>query len=310
MPLPNFFVIGAAKSATTSLYHYLKQHPEIYLSPSKEPSFFMFENKKLFPNSLEPLSFEIPQRIRNDRTSNINDYMSLFDEVKEEKAIGEMSNVYLYHPYAAQRIYDYVPNAKLLTSFRNPFDAAYSHFKMQKRQGVPAVKYKSFLETLKAEDISAQNLFVAPYIIRFYLYDIQIERYFKIFPRHQIYCFLYEDLQKPWPFFQSMFQFLDVDDTFLPDISLQYNIGSRKLQRPLLEDTINKIPTFLRGKLSYILPSSFSKRYNNRRFGIDKENPAPSKCPAEAKEFLYPIFRPHILRLQDLIERDISSWLD
>jgi hypothetical protein len=47
MPLPNFLVIGAAKSGTTALYHALKQHPEIAMCPVKEPRFFTFENQPL-----------------------------------------------------------------------------------------------------------------------------------------------------------------------------------------------------------------------------------------------------------------------
>ena len=46
MTLPNFFVIGAGKSGTTSLYYYLKQHPEVYMSPIKGPKFFAFEGRE------------------------------------------------------------------------------------------------------------------------------------------------------------------------------------------------------------------------------------------------------------------------
>ena len=47
MTLPNFFVLGAAKSGTTSLYLYLKQHPQIYMSPVKEPRYFAFGERTL-----------------------------------------------------------------------------------------------------------------------------------------------------------------------------------------------------------------------------------------------------------------------
>ena len=54
MTLPNFFVIGAGKSGTTSLWRYLEQHPEVYMSPIEEPKFFAFERSADFAAPVRP----------------------------------------------------------------------------------------------------------------------------------------------------------------------------------------------------------------------------------------------------------------
>ena len=99
MALPNFIVFGAPRSGTTALYHYLNQHPEIYLSPVKEPRFFAFEGMNL--------NFQGPgdgERINKVSTTDLKSYHALFDGVTSEKAIGEMSQIYLYYARAAERI--------------------------------------------------------------------------------------------------------------------------------------------------------------------------------------------------------------
>ncbi|MEQ9368153.1 MAG: hypothetical protein RIG63_03850 [Coleofasciculus chthonoplastes F3-SA18-01] len=96
MTLPNFLVIGAAKAGTTTVYQYLKQHPQIYMSPRKEPHFFLKNGTKDYP---------IP---------TLEDYKALFQGTSDEIAIGEASTSYLTHPQAAERIQYHIPNAKLI----------------------------------------------------------------------------------------------------------------------------------------------------------------------------------------------------
>ena len=97
MTLPNFLIIGAAKSGTTSLYHYLRQHPEIYMSPVKEPHFFALEGKKA--------DFSGPGNgMSRHGITTIKAYRTLFQGVSNELAIGEASSSYLYDQEAPGRI--------------------------------------------------------------------------------------------------------------------------------------------------------------------------------------------------------------
>ena len=87
--MPNFFVVGAQKAGTTSLYYYLDQHPQIYMCPRKEPHFFQGEGS----------TFRWPGR-RLAPVTDLEDYQALFEGVSDEKAVGEASASYLYDPEA------------------------------------------------------------------------------------------------------------------------------------------------------------------------------------------------------------------
>src|SRR5690348_12453358 len=110
MTLPNFIVIGPPKTGTTSLNSYLKQHPQIFMCPIKEPGFFMLEG--------EPLASDRPAG--GYSITNLADYQKLFEGVKKQTAIGEASTQYFYSQKAATRISHYVPGARLVTILRDP----------------------------------------------------------------------------------------------------------------------------------------------------------------------------------------------
>src|SRR5688572_14646371 len=108
MPAPNFLVVGAAKCGSTSLYHYLKQHPEAYMSPLKEPNHFSTD---IDPEKFSP-EYKLHEKQKNlDVKKYVNsdllteeweayvhdreDYLKLFRFATGKKAIGEISNAYL-----------------------------------------------------------------------------------------------------------------------------------------------------------------------------------------------------------------------
>jgi hypothetical protein len=85
MTMPNFFIVGAQKAGTTSLYHYLNQHPQVYMSPIKEPFFFDHE----MDSKGEVVRREFEGHRQPPRFTNIEEYSTLFEGVRGEKAIGE-----------------------------------------------------------------------------------------------------------------------------------------------------------------------------------------------------------------------------
>ena len=108
MNKPNLFIVGAPKCGTTFLYHYLKQHPEIYFPDFKEPHFF--GSDLIRKNGAYDLS--------------LNNYKSLFNS--DKKIIGEASTFYIFSKNAAKEIYDFNPDAKIIIMLRNLVDLAYS----------------------------------------------------------------------------------------------------------------------------------------------------------------------------------------
>lgn len=216
--LPNFLIIGAAKAGTTSIYNYLNQHPQIYMSPLKEPNFFALEGQKFDfrgPGDREYIErFSVTDRER---------YSELFQGVSREVAVGEASALYLYSAEAPSRIRYYAPRMKLITILRHPVDRAYSaflHLRRDRREPLC-----SFAHALAAEDVRIRNNWEHIWHYRrMGFYASQLERYYRHFSRDQIRVYLYDALQRePLNVLADMFGFLCVDATFTPDTSVRHN---------------------------------------------------------------------------------------
>jgi len=253
MTLPNFLIIGANRAGTTSLYHYLKQHPDIYMTPFKEPSFFV----------LEGMTIDSKDPFRNDVTTDLKNYLRLFEGVSGEKAIGEASTIYLHaiHKHnALSKMKQYVPHAKLIVSLRNPVERAYSHYLHDCQWGIET--NQDFVSAIKKQlSGNIQDIWKNYYIAQG-CYCEELKGYLRTFHPEQIRIHLFEDFKTaPLDLLQELFRFLEVDDTFVPDISRNYNVSVQEI----------------------------SDR------SLNKE--------------LQDVFREDILRLQNLIERDLSEWL-
>src|SRR5579859_3390407 len=117
---PNFFIIGAARSGTTSLEEYLCQHPDIFITTKKESHFFAADR---FPPTFKgPGDDRLNERVIRDEES----YGQLFADKQGTKAIGETSVFYLCYPHSAERIAQAVPDAKIIILLREPVARAYS----------------------------------------------------------------------------------------------------------------------------------------------------------------------------------------
>src|SRR5262245_28683977 len=111
MTLPTFLIIGAGRSGTTSLYHYLRQHPEVFMSPVKEPIYFALGPNLVFTGPAADWVLDQAAKTREE-------YEALFAGVTNEKAIGEASPRYLASPDAAGRIRETIPEARLVAILR------------------------------------------------------------------------------------------------------------------------------------------------------------------------------------------------
>ncbi|PIN79592.1 hypothetical protein COV16_03420 [Candidatus Woesearchaeota archaeon CG10_big_fil_rev_8_21_14_0_10_34_8] len=219
---PNFLVIGTGKAGTSSIYEYLKQHPQVYMSPVKETNFFAF-----FDADTTTYAKEDQDWISKSIT-HLEEYSTQFNSIKNEKAIGEVSPIYLFHPKAAEQIKNILPKVKIIVILRNPIDRAFSGYSMHVRRGT---EKRSFA---KATQGNAHN---ASYIRGFYLekglYYRQLKRYYSLFPEKQIKIFLFEDLcDNPLKFMEEMYQFLEVDPMFTPNVTKWYNAAPMKTKIP------------------------------------------------------------------------------
>ncbi|MDP9158641.1 MAG: sulfotransferase, partial [Acidobacteriota bacterium] len=217
MTLPNFLIIGAAKSGSTSLYEYLKQHPQVFMTIPKEPTFFGNEGT----DGLSHGPHDEDRAYHSRVITNFSDYKALFDRVSDEKAIGEASIYYLYLPQAPAQIQKYIPKATMFAVLRNPADRAYSAYLHVVRQ---AREQRSFAEALKEEPARVRQKWNSLWHFKSMgFYYEQVKRYIDTFGREQLHIYLYEDLQRePLRLIKDVYQIVGVDSTFLPDTSKRY----------------------------------------------------------------------------------------
>lgn len=298
MTMPNFLIIGAAKSGTTSIFYYLQQHPEIYLSPQKETNFFAYEGRipdyRWWGNP--------PTRILESIT-DIQMYQKEFVGVKE-KAIGEASILYLYHPRAPERIFDYIPDVRIITILRNPVERAYSSYLNLRRDG--REPHKVFLEALRDEGNRIKSNWAWDYYYQeFGKYHQQLLRYFNLFPESNIKVYLYDDLvSNHQALIKDIFNFLSVDDTFSPDFSIKYNPSGEPRSR-IFQDLIQKNST-LKSGVKRILPQGIRGSIKQRLIGANLHKPP---IEDDTYKYLLDLYHDEIVKLQKLINRDLTHWL-
>ncbi len=296
MVKPNFLIIGAAKAGTSSLYHYLNEHPQIYMSPVKEPRFF---SPELYEDYLKD-PYRSGSKEHRSTPMSKDEYLTLFEGVSTEAAIGEASTEYLYVPKTAERIKAQLPEAKLIAVLRDPTERAYSAFCYQVRDGCEQLTFEEALAQEEERRIEMKRWPGWHYKRVGFYYD-QIKRYFELFDNAQIKIYLYEELQADsGAVVQDACRFLSVEDTFTPDLTRR-NVSAipknMALQNLLIKD--NPLKTVVRP----FIPSSLRKSIRSQN--LKKK---PTLAP-EIRQKLIADYREDILGLQDLIGKDLSRWL-
>ena len=293
--LPNFLIIGADKSGTTSIYSYLDQHPEIFMSPIKEPNFFFVENK--YEEWQYPL---YSKELSKNFIWTLEDYLKLFDGVKKEKAFGEASPTYLNSADAAKNIKRHIPNAKLIAILRNNADRIFSTYTMFVRLGHEKRAFEDALHD-EIEKKATSRL----YINHGYYFD-RVNLYFNEFNRDQLRIYLYEDLKnrQMW-LLEDMFKFIGVDHTFEPDISKAHNVTPKMAVNSKMSTLLEGQNTIISNLKSY-LPSKLKKVLKTYIYKKFYKKPQLSE---DTRKKLVEIYREDIINLQTLIRRDLSPWL-
>ncbi len=302
MTMPNFLIIGATKSGTTSIYRYLQQHPQIFVPPNvKETNFFAYENQEIAFKYWGPPPTTTLNAIRDLPT-----YQALFASPKAQKAtaVGEVSPYYLYNQQAAQRIQAYIPHAKLIAILRHPADRAYSNYLHLIRDG--REPHQNFAQALAAEPQRMADGWAWDYYYRdMGHYASQLTRYYELFPAAQIRIFTFEAFTaQPTHVLQEMFRFLDVDDAFQPDTSFRDNVSgypkNRALQRFI--DQPNLAKPLIRRLVSEKWRQKIATQL--RRKNLQK----PTLDPA-LRAALTADYRADIEALMALTGQDFAAWL-
>jgi hypothetical protein len=296
MIMPNFLIIGSQSSGTTSVYNYLKQHPQVFVSPVKETNFFVHDgqNPEIAPH--------IPSGL-----PGLAAYQALFRDASGHTAVGEASPLYLIDPQAAARIRHHIPETRLVAILRNPVERAHTAYWMRVRDGR---ERRSFEEAVDQELEGAADgslEFALRHYVRWGLYATHLKPYRDAFDRAQLAICLFDDLRAdPVGFMRALFRFLEVDDAFVPDTSVRHNIAGAprsKLLQPLLRKS------YLTRALRSVLPEPLGRKASSIQEALRSRALAKPTMPSELRRRLVATYRSDILELQDMIERDLSGWL-
>lgn len=308
--LPNFLLVGAVKSGSTSLYFWLKQHPEIFMSPVKEPCYFLPNHSYYLRLKQHPeIFYFLPGR----GYDNWGDYVNLFSNAVDKKAIGEASVDYLYCPESPQRILDELGRVRILISLRNPVDRAYSLYLMMVREGYELMD--TFENALTVEELRFNSkefqekcTFYFPDYLYFRsgLYYQQVKRYIDTFGKDRVMIILFDDMvSNPIHTYKHICRFLQVDDSFTPDLGHYHKAAyphSLRLQRFLR----NK---FLRDPFSHhLLSVNFRERIRDALITLNAARDAPPMSKS-TREMLISKYKSDICCLSELICKDLTHWV-
>lgn len=309
--IPNFFIVGAAKSGTTSLYHCLNQHPDVYMSPIKEPHYFCKDIRcnDFSASYRNNVCLDVKKYLKKSPLEKkhiayidtIEEYLQLYRDAKDEKVIGEISNGYLYSSVASNEIYHFNNDAKVVMVLRNPIERAFSHWKMDLRGN--DVYRKSFIGAIEDDLMKTDKGWGRSHLyIELGLYYEQVKRYMDLFPKNQILIFLYEDLDRsPNKFYTELFNFLKIPPSSL-DTKKRHNAATIPAY-PTLNYLIRKTKVnYLAAK---ILPKKMKQIITESISTTDKLPELMRNDIEELKKY----FSSDIDKLQQLINRDLSFWI-
>jgi hypothetical protein len=304
--LPNFLIIGATKSGTSSLYFYLRQHPDVFMPEVKEPHFFGFEP--------DTEVWEIRNAKRQRNSFVITDpeaYQSLFKAATPNQVRGEASVMYMYLPGSAARIKAHVPEAKLIAVLRNPVERAYSAYLHFVREAEEPCT--TFADALAAEPTRVAEGWAARYYYQeMGFYARQLSRFYNEFRAEQLRVFLYDDFRKdPQGVTRSIYRFIGVDESFTPNTTTKHNISGVPKNRLL-----HQVHRFLKNDhplknlaKTFIRPSARSVLKRQWLARLESQNLSKPPLSDELAAQLTEVYRSDILELQELLGRDLSHWL-
>lgn len=287
---PNFLLVGAPKAGTTSIAAYLDEHPDILISKEKEPFYFL-PNILIDTNKKDPMYESIRSRAHLDKLA----YYSLFNNYNAEKAIGEATVHYLYHyKEVIPRVLEELGDVKIIIVLRDPSLRAFSNYTYQSRG-----QLNSFEEALELESYRKEQGYNSFWFYKEVgLYYNPVKAYLENFTNVHV-CYFEDFLKNREGFIKEMYNFLEVDTGFLPDVSTNYN--------PTLvpKNKIFKTLIFVKHKLKLknLLPQKWKKRIYAGMMTKNSERLNP-----ETHSRLKSFFKTDIQKLERLLNVDLSSW--
>ncbi len=294
MTKPNFFIIGAPKCGTTSVAHWLSEHPSVYMSHIKEPNYFNTDDNRSVTRTLQQ-------------------YETLFSQVRPQHiAIGEASAWYLYSRTAVPNIRAYVEDSRFIVMLRNPVEMAYSLHQQEIFSGNEYVTDFPTAWSLQEKRIADLGIASTPEPRRLLYGDAcklgeQLARLYDHVERERVLVLLLDDVKSnARKEYLKMMKFLAITDDGRSDFPVENSAKGHRYRA--LAGPVSAMRRVVRqSKLALGV---------HGRFGIFKKilkantiSHPRQPLDGETKKMLSDYFRDDITRLSELLERDLTYWL-
>lgn len=292
LSVPDFLVAGAAKSGTTSLYHYLKQHPALFFPRKKEPWFFDVYGR-------EELDDPIFQRV-NPVTAP-EGYRALFEPATSLQATGEASTIYLYRFRQAigniRRLHEAPERVRVIILLRDPVKRAFSHWLYDVREGQMELPFDDAIRACLRGEVSPYGDYIA-----YGLYRDQVRAWLEAFPRTRIHLFddLVDDAEGV---VRDVLSFLEVDPDVSLDTELVANVSGIPRSRRLADFLL--YPRTAKELVKRWIPERARVRLKTGLLRRLLRRPAPEP---ETVARLREIYRDDVKGLAELLDRDLRRW--
>jgi len=298
--LPNLIIPGAPKSATTSLCEYFKPHNDIFVPKIKEPRFFIEETIQNLPQS-DPFR----EYLINSSTLTLQAYEDIYKESGAAKYRCDASVHYLYyHDFVIPGIKKYIKDATIIIVLRNPVDRAFSNYTYLKSYDNHSFEEELDLEKNRKEE--GWNSFWF-YVGQGFYYE-QVIHYMNEFTKVKVV--LMDDINKNGnAVMDDIFDFLDVKRIDI-DTSTVHNKSG--VPRNKFVEWLVFNDNFLKTIPRYFVKKMYSDAERERlRISIHDKflKKGDVTITNQTHNDLIDVFSEDILRLQDLIQKDISGWL-
>jgi hypothetical protein len=296
--LPNFLIIGAEKCGTTSLYYYLKQHPEVYLPKRKELHYFSCEHMK------KQMAGPGDKRILPALCATRQEYNAYYQHVRSERAVGDASPSYFYFAEVSERIQAELGKPKMVLALRDPIDKAYSQYMHLVRDNRETLEFYDALMAEKQRTKEGWSAFWR--YAESSLYAEKIKRYLHVFGEDHIRIILFEDLASvPHLVMHDLFQFLGVDADFRPHTDTVHN-KSGKPKSKILADFIAK-PNVVTIVAKKIIPESVRTAVRVALLNINTGS--KGKIDSQSQAYLREYFYHDVCEVEKILGRKLT-WLN
>lgn len=292
--LPQFLLVGAMKSATTTLWETIRQHPQIFMPTLKEPHFFVK------PEYLELISKEGKAQLEASTPAVFDEYRALFANSLSHQIRGEASASYFLLPdISIPRIRKELGDVRIVISLRNPYDRTWSEFKMHEKDHLVSNPSACFTkQVLEALDGDCSTI---PQYIAQSLYCSRVEAFLRSFSH--VHIVVFEDLLKdPRSTLHSLYSFLGVDPL----------LGLDTLPHKNESEGIPTAPSAIIGVMNIVKPLVIASLGLKRWAAVKKKALVllrrRTTMPISAREALRGLFQPDIGRLEVLLQREFSCW--